>query len=202
MGGRIHRNTQWILDTLKEKHSPTYLAVAIAAYTGMRLNEICSLVWNDGFLMGIIKITPEMAKSGQPRKIVINGELKNILMEAGGRWLTENKMGSFLKSIKDKNRKKHVITVSPQCISRHFSDLIKNSWIKKKYHFHDIRHTFLTNLSKTGIDIFRMKQISGHSSTRMLEKYIHPAEENFEYLEQIKYEIEIPDEHLEAMKNM
>ena len=41
---------------------------------------------------------------------------------------------------------------------------------------HTLRHTALSRMIASGIDDYTVMAISGHSSTRMLERYTHPTE--------------------------
>jgi integrase len=45
---------------------------------------------------------------------------------------------------------------------------------------HSLRHTMLTRLGLAGADVFTIKQIAGHSSIQMSEKYVHPSSESKE----------------------
>ena len=40
---------------------------------------------------------------------------------------------------------------------------------------HTLRHTALSRMIEHGLDDYTMMSISGHSSTRMLERYTHPT---------------------------
>jgi integrase len=41
---------------------------------------------------------------------------------------------------------------------------------------HTLRHTALSRMVAAGIDDYTVMEISGHSSTRMLERHTHPTE--------------------------
>lgn len=43
---------------------------------------------------------------------------------------------------------------------------------------YDFRHTFATRLAQAGVDAFTIAAILGHSSTRVLNRYIHPTQEH------------------------
>jgi site-specific recombinase XerD len=45
---------------------------------------------------------------------------------------------------------------------------------------HSLRHTMLTRLGEAGTDVFTIKQIAGHSSVKVSEKYVHPIPEGLE----------------------
>ena len=45
---------------------------------------------------------------------------------------------------------------------------------KKDYRFHDLRHTFATHLaSSEKVDIYTLKELLGHRSTEMTQRYAH-----------------------------
>ncbi|MFC1954912.1 tyrosine-type recombinase/integrase, partial [Chloroflexota bacterium] len=53
-----------------------------------------------------------------------------------------------------------------------FSRLAKDSGVKR-LHAHLCRHTFATNYLINGGDIFSLKEILGHSTFEMVNRYLH-----------------------------
>jgi integrase len=47
----------------------------------------------------------------------------------------------------------------------------------KDLRFHDLRHTFATRLAENGVHPFTMKELLGHSTVKMTERYTHPNQE-------------------------
>jgi hypothetical protein len=45
---------------------------------------------------------------------------------------------------------------------------------------HSLRHTMLTRLGESGVDVFTIMKIAGHSSVTVSEKYVHPSSESME----------------------
>jgi site-specific recombinase XerC len=43
--------------------------------------------------------------------------------------------------------------------------------------FHDLRHTFASRLVEKGVDIIRVKELLGHSSVKITERYTHSNRE-------------------------
>jgi len=45
---------------------------------------------------------------------------------------------------------------------------------------YSFRHTFLTRLGESGVDVFKIREIAGHSSILMSQRYVHPTPEGLE----------------------
>ena len=45
-----------------------------------------------------------------------------------------------------------------------------------KYRLHDLRHTFITDLITSGVDIITIMEITGHKDIRMIKQYSHPTD--------------------------
>ncbi|MGD9344398.1 MAG: tyrosine-type recombinase/integrase [Candidatus Aminicenantes bacterium] len=43
--------------------------------------------------------------------------------------------------------------------------------------FHDLRHTFASRLIEKGVDIIKVKDLLGHSSVKVTERYTHSSRE-------------------------
>ena len=57
-------------------------------------------------------------------------------------------------------------------IKRPFQNAIKRARISD-FRFHDLRHTFASHYVMTGGDLMSLKEILGHSTLRMVERYSH-----------------------------
>ena len=133
--------------------------VTVAYYTGMRAGEIFNLTWDKVNLKeGYIDLGAEDTKTGEPRRIYLNEVLKDLFSELGkvrqiGHNFVFTYRGNPLKSIKDSFKK--------GCKEAGIKDL----------RFHDLRHTFNTNMRKAGIDRSVIMKIMGHKSTSMFQRY-------------------------------
>ncbi len=59
-------------------------------------------------------------------------------------------------------------------LRKEFEGLIKKIGIKK-CRIHDLRHTFISHLVMSGVDLFTVSKLAGHSSVKMTERYAHLA---------------------------
>jgi len=135
-----------------------------ALHTGMRKGEILSLKWNQiDFSKSIIKV--ENTKSGRPRLIPINEFLFEELM-----------------ILKRRNRKSHYVFLNPETgqplkdVKRSFPGSVRRAGIEG-LRFHDLRHTFASRLVETGVDLITVKELLGHHSVRVTERYTHSGAE-------------------------
>jgi len=131
--------------------------VLTALNTGMRLGEILNLEWEDVDLKRrIIAVT--RTKSKKIRHIPINGMLLDILSGIG--------------------RKSPYVFINPdrrqpwQEVKRSFKSACLKAGVKN-LRFHDLRHTFATRLIERGADIITIRDLLGHSSVRVTERYAH-----------------------------
>lgn len=136
----------------------------IALNTGMRLGEILNLQWRQVDI-DKRKIRVEKTKSRRIRIIDINSTLlKDFLM------LKEKSSHSPYLFFNPKTKKplKSVKTAfKAACRRACISDL----------RFHDLRHTFATRLVERGVDLITIKELLGHSSVTITERYTHSFKE-------------------------
>jgi integrase len=134
--------------------------------TGMRRGELFNLKWKDVDLVAKrITIEGQTSKSGQTRHIPLNTEAFSILQQ----W-REQTTADF-------------VFASP-VTGKRFNN-IKKAWeqLRGKAHledfrFHDLRHTFASKLVMAGVDLYTVKELMGHSTIQMTERYAHLAPEH------------------------
>jgi len=123
-----------------------------------------NLKWNQiDFEKELIKV--ENTKSGKTRHIHVNSELASLLLglnsgqESGEFVLTNPKTGKPYLDLK-----------------RAFKNACKKAGIED-LRFHDLRHTFASRLVENGVDIITVKDLLGHSTVKMTERYTHPNQD-------------------------
>jgi len=124
----------------------------------MRKGEILGLKWEAIDIgRGLIYLTD--TKNGERREVLINEELKKVLVK-----LKLSKKGScvFLKKNGDPYKD----------VRKLFETSLKKSGIIN-FKFHDLRHTFASHLVMMGVDMMTVKELMGHKSIKMTERYSH-----------------------------
>lgn len=126
-----------------------------ALHTGMRRGELCNVKWSHiTFAMRDIFIPK--SKSGKSRHIPMSDTLYALLKElyGSGKQDDERVFGTVYRSD----------------VSRNFSALCKELGIKD-FRFHDLRHTFASQLVMAGVNIFKVSKWLGHSTVMTTERY-------------------------------
>jgi integrase len=135
--------------------------VIVALNTGMRLSEILGLRWeNVDFARRFLFV--ERSKNGRSRKIPMNSEVLKTLAEL------QRNGGEFVFS---KERSSGPL----RSVRTAFLNALKKAKISHA-RFHDLRHTFATNLVMSGVDLVTVKEILGHSEISMTVRYSHPSD--------------------------
>jgi integrase len=139
--------------------------VTVALNTGMRRGEILDLQWEHvNFIARTILVA--RSKTGKPRTIPMNdrvfAELKALKQDAGTRdfVFSVSKTGVNIDSIKTGWRN--------ACAAAGLVDL----------RFHDTRHTFATRLRANGVHEWDIRDLLGHTTTRMTSVYTHRTPAN------------------------
>jgi integrase len=133
--------------------------VLVAVNTGMRLGEVLGLKWNQvDFRDQTIRL--EHTKSGRTRIVPMNAKVQEELSRLDRRstWVFEN----------PKTGRRFVD------IGRAFATACRHSMIKG-LRFHDLRHSFATRLVESGTNLITVKELLGHSSVKLTERYTHPG---------------------------
>ncbi|MGD0275803.1 MAG: site-specific integrase [Syntrophales bacterium] len=135
--------------------------VTMALNTGMRKGEILNLKWDNVDLRhGFILL--DHTKNGERREIPINATLRDTLAGMVRRLdvpyvFISNKTGERYGNLQ-----------------RSFNTACRRAGIKD-FHFHDLRHTFASQLVMAGIDLTTIKELLGHKTLTMTLRYAHLA---------------------------
>lgn len=155
--------------------------IKFALLTGCRLNEICNVQWKDinfqELLLNISNKDNFNTKSGKKRVIPISNELMKVLNE-----MLDHKLGDKILSLYNPDNYIFTIRLGTRLhieyVSKEFKKILRKCNFPERYHFHCLRHTFITNLIKSGVNINYVKEIAGHSEIQTTMNYIHIVTED------------------------
>lgn len=173
-----------IINYLQENFTFKNLGIYICLSTGMRIGEICGLLWSDiDVESGIIKVRRTVQ-----RIYVIDGETRHteILIDTPK---TKNsirdipmttELYKIIKPLKKVvNNDFYVITneakpTEPRTYRNYYERLIKRLGIPK-LKFHGLRHSFATRCIESKCDYKTVSVVLGHSNiSTTLNLYVHP----------------------------
>jgi integrase len=130
--------------------------VTVAIHTGMRRSELLGLKWDQvDFEKGIISLL--VTKNHERRDISMNETVKATLKEMERR-------GSYVFSDRDGSRFKRV--------DHSLKTALEKTGIED-FRFHDLRHTFASNLVMAGLDLDTVAELMGHKKLEMTRRYAH-----------------------------
>jgi len=141
--------------------------VIISLNTGIRWGSLVRLQWDDIDLTNrSVTIRAETAKSQQQLIIPLNKTAQEALRQ----WKEET-LNTNPKNL-----------VFPSPVSGSVLDNVKKAWnavLKRagieNFRWHDMRHTFASNLVMSGVDLNTVRELLGHADLKMTLRYAHLA---------------------------
>jgi integrase len=140
--------------------SPLHLVMIMAYYTGMRRGEILNVHWHQIDLSKeLIRLEGVDTKTQKGRLVPLNVTLTALLkdaMQSPVRCATGHvfhRNGQPIKSIRG--------AFDGACREAGLID----------FHFHDLRHTAVTNMRRAGVDPLTAMKITGHKTMAVFQRY-------------------------------
>lgn len=132
--------------------------VQFALETAMRQGEVLSLRWQD---IDLVKRTAhlETTKNGDSRTVPMSTRAVKILQ-------------TIPRSLDGR-----VFPMNKAALAASFSKACKRADIED-LHFHDLRHTAITNIASKFNNILELSAVTGHRQLSMLKRYYHPKAED------------------------
>jgi integrase len=152
----------------KAKHLADFITLAL--HTGCRRGELLGLEWRRVDLQrGLILLEAQHTKAGRRRYVPINETARAALLSRArfrathcpaSPWVFATKGGKRIGSVKHS-----------------FASACKVAGIED-FKVHDLRHTCAAWLVSAGVPLPEVRDLLGHRSVTMTEKYAHLAPEN------------------------
>ncbi len=155
--------------TLNLKHK---FALMLLYYTGIRLNELINLKWEDlDFDRKVIHL--KTTKGNHQRIIFLHNKLIQIIT-----FLGLEKKGFIL--ISNRNKK-----YNQRSIQQIIKNAVKKTGINKKVTPHSLRHSFATHLLDSGADIRHIQRLLGHKDLKTTQIYTHVTNKEINKLSEL-----------------
>jgi integrase len=160
-----------LLSELAKRSTDVHDMALFSLQTGARAGEVFSLTWGDIDLFQGTALLRD-TKSNKNRPLFLTDEVKTMLAR---RRSAETKSTDLV--FPDRNGSK-IVQISDS-FNRAIDKLKLNEGItdrRDKVTFHSLRHTYASMLVQAGVDIYHVKELLGHSSIALTERYSHLSE--------------------------
>jgi len=166
-----HEEADTILAELKRRSQTTHDLALLSLRTGSRFDEMAKLRWQDVDLKnGLVHLE---GKNSETRQALMTTDVKAMFVAR-----KDGEPGELVfKNRKDGGK----INKVSHAFWRAIAELGYNDGItddSQKVVFHTLRHTFASWLAMQGTPIYTIKELMGHKSLAMTERYMHLAPDN------------------------
>lgn len=155
-----------LLEGLKEKSPAVHDMALLSLSTGLRAGEIFALrAWDLDLENGIVNVSD--SKNGQPRKAYVSGDPLEMLRtrkpdDPAEYVFRDTWHGERINQVSDTFNR-----VADPLFNVGISDR------RQRVTFHTLRHTFASWLAQRGTSILMIKELLGHKSLSMTQRYAH-----------------------------
>jgi integrase len=160
-----------LMNSLKKKQKIIYEMAMISLHCGLRAGEIFTLTWGDINLKeGTILIRDP--KNNRNRIAFMTDKIKDIIISK-----KNGKNYELLFPKKGVQKYREI----PKLFRETIDELGFNNGItdrRQKVVFHTLRHTYASWMVQNGEDLYTVKELLGHSTLAMTERYSHLAKDN------------------------
>ncbi|MDR1031516.1 MAG: site-specific integrase [Holosporales bacterium] len=157
-----------LLEELSKVSSTAHDIALVSLRCGLRAGEIFKLTWNDVDFRNetiLIKDT----KSGRNRNAIMTQDIRDML---------ERRRSLNASGLVFLSRTGEKIAQAPDAFERTVGRLGFNKGVtdrRQKVVFHTLRHTYASWLVMSGVDLYTVQRLMGHSTISITERYSHLA---------------------------
>ena len=158
---------KYLLGRSRQLHDMALLAL----HCGLRAGEIFDLKWGNVDLdHGMVMLTD--TKSGKNRIVHLTQKAKQVVEN-----LPRGNPGDFCFHGQRRQKNTGFIYAFMRAVDKlKFNDGMTDRRLKVT--FHTLRHTYASWLVQQGVDLYTVKELMGHSTLAMTERYSHLRKEN------------------------
>jgi integrase len=160
---------QVLLKDLQARDQATYRMAVISLFMGLRAGEIFNLKWkNLDRENGLLWVMD--GKSGKSRAVYMPDQVKDLFEE-----MTPGRPEDLIFPGPDGEPLREITSYFRTAVK----DLKLNEGItdrRERFSFHSLRHTAASFLIQSGVDLYTVKEILGHGSIALTERYSHLAD--------------------------
>jgi integrase len=149
-------------------HLPDFIRMAL--HTGMRKGELLGLEWRRVDLQAaLVHLEPGNTKTGKRRSVPLNRLASEAILNRmrfraqhapASPWVFAHRGGQRIQDVK-----------------RAFASACQRAGITD-FRIHDLRHTCAAWLVSAGVSLTEVRDLLGHTTVKMTERYAHLAPEN------------------------
>lgn len=170
----------WEIEDLQKfvrhvRQKPFYYLIVTSIRTGMRKGEICGLKWGAvDFKNELIKCShtrnskesKDRTKTARIRFVPMSKDLKKILLELKSKAFSAGPNDYIFIT-------RRLRPISYNSVLPMFKKYQVQAKVSKLISFHGLRHSFISHFLMEGGSLEDAQILSGHSSTKTLERYRH-----------------------------
>ncbi len=148
-----------LLKINEKVNNPTHRDLfTTAVLTGMRLSELLNMKWSDiNFTAGVINVVNGggfLTKNGKERVVPMHQRVIEIISQ-------RKRIGVYVFS------KSSGYKYERSFVSKIFKRAAREAQLSERIHFHTTRHSCASLLANSGVNIFDIQKILGHSSVNL-----------------------------------
>lgn len=167
---------------LQRNPCTTSLCVLLSLYTGLRVGEVCGLMWRDiDFEKSVLTVrrTVQRIRNGTHSTRILADTPKS---RTSRRSIPIPKFLIKLLRESRSNENCYILSgsehiIEPRTLQRRFKSILKKADLPS-VSYHSLRHAFATNCLQAGFDVKTLSEILGHASVETtLNRYVHTSME-------------------------
>lgn len=160
----------------------TSLCILLSLYTGLRVGEVCGLMWNDidfdKSILTVRRTVQRISTGNHKTKLIVDSPKSQTSKRAVP-------IPTFIMDILRKFRSNDnffilsgtVNVIEPRTLQHRFKSLLKKAELPS-VNYHCLRHIIATNCIQIGFDIKTLSEILGHANVETtLNRYVHSSME-------------------------